>query len=120
MGGRRGGSPGVGRRVDGYVGGAPPLARGGPRAPLGAAPVPGERDATALRARLRAGYTQPPIRGQRSMNVDQDGELLPRIVLEWLRTVPAVSSRGQPDASDSANEHTDGRETDYPVITLEL
>jgi len=27
----------------------------------------------------------------------QDGDLLPRIVLDWLRTFPAVSSCGQPD-----------------------
>lgn len=46
--------------------------------------------------------------------------LRPRIVLDSLRTVSAVSSCGQPDARDRADEPTDGREADYPVVTLEL
>jgi hypothetical protein len=45
---------------------------------------------------------------------------LPRIVLDWLRTVPAVSSCGQPDSRARAKEPTDGREAEYPVVSLEL
>jgi hypothetical protein len=64
--------------------------------------------------------TPHPLDPRTTFLVRRHGGLLPRIVLDRLGIVPAVSSCGQPDPRDRAKEPTEGREADYPVVTLEL